>query len=86
MRIPSLIALLYCVFSAATDAAEPTLPALKTDIEFAKVGDVSLTLDAFVPERSGPFPTCVMVHSGGFVGGKKGRGHGPRRKMNWPAP
>jgi alpha-L-fucosidase 2 len=46
-------------------------PVLKTDIEFAKVGSVSLTLDAFVPEGPGPFPTCILVHGGGFVRGDK---------------
>ncbi len=44
---------------------------LKTDIEFAKAGNVSLTLDAFVPEGKGPFPTCLLVHGGGFTKGDK---------------
>src|SRR5438045_1220523 len=44
---------------------------LKTDIEFAKAGNVSLTLDAFVPEGAGPFPTCILVHGGGFTKGDK---------------
>jgi alpha-L-fucosidase 2 len=44
---------------------------LKTDIEFAKVGDVSLTLDAFVPEGNGPFVTCILVHGGGWMRGDK---------------
>ena len=34
---------------------------LKTDIEFARINDVSLTLDAFVPAGKGPFPTCILV-------------------------
>ena len=58
-------------FLAVADAAEPAIPFLKTDIEFAKVGDVSLTLDAFVPEGAGPFPTCILVHGGGFIRGDK---------------
>jgi acetyl esterase len=49
----------------------PALAGLKTDIEFAKPGDVSLTLDAFVPEGAGPFPTCILVHGGGFTKGDK---------------
>jgi len=57
------------VTASATPAAE--LPPLKTDIEFAKVGDVSLKLDAFVPEGEGPFPTCILVHGGGFTKGTK---------------
>lgn len=44
---------------------------MKTDVEFAKVGDVSLTLDAFVPEGKGPFPTAILVHGGGFTKGDK---------------
>lgn len=44
---------------------------LKTDIEFAKPGGVSLTLDAFVPEGEGPFATCILVHGGGFTKGDK---------------
>ena len=58
-------------FVAAADAAESAIPALRTDIEFAKVGDVSLTLDAFVPEGAGPFPSCILVHGGGFIRGDK---------------
>ena len=44
---------------------------LKTDIEFARPGGVSLTLDAFVPDGAGPFPTCILVHGGGFTKGDK---------------
>lgn len=52
-------------------AAEPSVSGLKADLEFAKMGDVSLTLDAFVPAGTGPFPTCILVHGGGFVRGDK---------------
>ena len=44
---------------------------MQHDIEFAKAGDVSLTLDAFVPEGSGPFAACILVHGGGFTKGDK---------------
>lgn len=44
---------------------------LKTDIVFAQAGGTNLTLDAFVPEGSGPFPTCILVHGGGFTKGNK---------------
>jgi len=58
---------LLCLFALAfTTRAE-----LKTDIEFARPGGVSLTLDAFVPEGKGPFPTCILVHGGGFTRGDK---------------
>ncbi len=64
---------LSLLFTAALQAAnKPSpLPGLKSDIEFAKVGDVSLTLDAYVPEGSGPFATCILVHGGGFTKGDK---------------
>ncbi len=63
--------LLISLFTVTSDAAEPGLPPLKADIEFAKVGDISLTLDAFVPDGTGPFPTCILVHGGGWVRGDK---------------
>lgn len=51
--------------------AEPSLPVVRMEIEYAKVDDVSLTLDAFVPDGPGPFPTCILVHGGGFTKGDK---------------
>ena len=47
------------------------LAELKTDLEFAKPGGTSLTLDAFVPDGAGPFPTCILVHGGAFMRGDK---------------
>src|SRR6185369_3282474 len=44
---------------------------LRKDIEYAKVGEASLTLDASVPEGPGPFPTAIIVHGGGFIRGDK---------------
>ncbi|MBI4909339.1 MAG: alpha/beta hydrolase [Acidobacteria bacterium] len=41
------------------------------DIEFAKPGGFSLTLDAYVPAGKGPFPAVVIVHGGGWVNGHK---------------
>ncbi|HSJ02121.1 MAG: alpha/beta hydrolase [Verrucomicrobium sp.] len=57
--------------AACLVGALPAFADLKTDIEFAKAGDVSLTLDAFVPEGVGPFPTVILVHGGGFTKGDK---------------
>jgi len=61
------------LFVSALCAADKPfgLPGMKHDIEFAKVGDVSLTLDAYVPEGAGPFATCILVHGGGFTKGDK---------------
>lgn len=67
--VRQLVFLGLASLSCFVNAAEP-LP-LKKDIEFAKVGDVSLKLDAFVPEGEGPFPTCILVHGGGFINGTK---------------
>ncbi len=68
-RLSCAIVLLVSGATSFTAAEEP-LP-LKKDIEFAKVGDVSLKLDAFVPEGKGPFATCILVHGGGFINGTK---------------
>lgn len=66
--------LLLSLFALSTlQAADKpfTMPGLQQDIEFAKAGDVSLTLDAFVPDGTGPFATCILVHGGGFTKGDK---------------
>lgn len=52
-------------------AAEQVAAGMHRDVEFANVGDVTLKLDAFVPEGQGPFPTCILVHGGGFINGTK---------------
>lgn len=52
-------------------SALPICAELKTDIEFAKPGGVSLTLDAFTPDGEGPFPTAILVHGGGWTKGDK---------------
>lgn len=50
----------------------PAAPAgMKTDIEFARPGGFSLTLDAWTPEGKGPFPTVIVVHGGAFSRGDK---------------
>lgn len=44
---------------------------MRSDVEFARPGGVSLTLDAWVPPGSGPFPAVLVVHGGAFVRGDK---------------
>ncbi len=51
--------------------ALPLAAGLRSDIEFAQVGDVHLTLDAWVPDGAGPFAAVIVVHGGGFVNGDK---------------
>ncbi len=41
------------------------------DVEYAKPGGVSLTLDAHIPDVKGPFPAAILVHGGGWVAGDK---------------
>ncbi len=41
------------------------------DVVFAERPDGNLTLDASVPDGSGPFPTAIIVHGGGWVNGTK---------------
>lgn len=44
---------------------------IQKDIEYGRAGDVSLKLDASVPDGPGPFPAVIVVHGGGFTGGNK---------------
>jgi len=59
------------VFLNSTSPSRAQSAGLHADVEFAQVGEVRLTLDAFVPEGEGPFPTCILVHGGGFMRGDK---------------
>jgi acetyl esterase len=43
----------------------------ENDVEFAKPGGYSLTLDLRVPEGKGPAPAVIIVHGGGFSRGNK---------------
>ncbi len=54
------------LFTAIMSAAQ-----MRTDVEYAKKGNVSLTLDASVPDGGGPFPAVILVHGGGFTKGDK---------------
>lgn len=49
----------------------PACAGMRTDIEYARRGSASLTLDAWVPEGAGPFPAVIIVHGGGFIAGNK---------------
>lgn len=71
MKHLGFLTILFALTLHAADKPVVNIPGLKQDIEFAKAGDVSLTLDAFVPEGAGPFVTCILVHGGGFTKGDK---------------
>lgn len=61
-----LVAWICCAILPTAASAE-----MHKDIEFAKPGGFSLTLDAYVPDGAGPFPTVIIVHGGGFARGDK---------------
>lgn len=52
-------------------AATERSPGLHKDAVYREVDGVKLLLDAYVPEGKGPFPTCILVHGGGFTKGTK---------------
>ncbi|MDZ4801512.1 MAG: alpha/beta hydrolase [Bryobacteraceae bacterium] len=57
---------------AATLTLTLTLTAAEhKDVVFAERADGNLTLDAFVPDTSGPHPAAIIVHGGGWVRGDK---------------
>ncbi len=68
------IALLLGITVAAQAQGPPSsgVKALR-DLEYAKVGDVSLKLDLYLPERrpEGPMPLVVWVHGGAWQAGSK---------------
>jgi acetyl esterase/lipase len=41
------------------------------DVEYARVGDVRLALDAAVPKSDGLVPAAIVVHGGGWVRGDR---------------
>ena len=63
-----LVPVLLLAVSTATQAA------LTKDIEYGNVDGVSLRLDAFVPDGTGPSPAVIMVHGGGWNTGDKSGG------------
>ncbi len=44
---------------------------LRSDVEYARAGEVSLKLDAWIPPGQGPFPAAIIVHGGGWEAGDK---------------
>jgi hypothetical protein len=53
-------------------AALPLLAAdFRGDVEYARAGEVSLKLDASIPDGPGPFPAAILVHGGAWRNGDK---------------
>jgi acetyl esterase len=40
-------------------------------VEYGRVGETRLLLDALIPDGSGPFPAVIIVHGGGWIGGHR---------------
>jgi alpha-L-fucosidase 2 len=59
------VCLLAVVLVSMTFASEVN------DVEFARPGGFSLTLDARTPDGNGPFPAVIIVHGGSFSHGNK---------------
>lgn len=67
MKRANLLTFLLVVVSHAADPKPFNLPGLQQDIEFVKRAEVSQTLDAYVPEDEGPFPTSILGRGCGFT-------------------
>ena len=64
--------LILYFFAMVTMANATTRPAeLKTGIEYAKVDDMRLLLDASIPQGVKNAPAVIIVHGGGWVGGNR---------------
>lgn len=44
---------------------------MRPDIEYGRAGDVSLQLDAYIPDGPGPHPVAILIHGGGWTRGDK---------------
>jgi alpha-L-fucosidase 2 len=65
-RRPTWLLLPALALLAVTLRAE-----LRPDIEYGRAGDVSLQLDAYIPDGPGPHPVAILVHGGGWSRGDK---------------
>ncbi|MDX2167964.1 MAG: alpha/beta hydrolase [Deltaproteobacteria bacterium] len=41
------------------------------NVAYCTVGGVALSMDVYIPQRSGPRPLVIYIHGGGFVSGDK---------------
>src|SRR5262245_52805320 len=62
------LVLLFAVGAAAATAAEPRV---MRDVEYARVGNISLKLDLYVPSDAKAAPLIVWVHGGAWRSGSK---------------
>ncbi len=47
------------------------LSGVRRDIEYVRARNVTLLMDATVPNGAGPFPAAILVHGGAWVAGDK---------------
>ncbi len=59
--------------AARRTLAEVWQPRIVRDLEYARVGNISLRLDLYLPGTKGPYPLFVWIHGGAFLSGDKGR-------------
>ncbi len=65
------LALLALTFYMPTAFSAPAVPLLLHDVEYATAGNVSLRLDASIPQTARPVPAVIIVHGGGWVAGDR---------------
>lgn len=61
-----LFAPLFLMFALGTQAKE------LHNVEYGRIGAVSLQMDASVPDTRGPHPAVILVHGGGWIRGDRG--------------
>lgn len=70
-----LFLLMVAALCAAWSAVSAQTEADVQDAEFARYGDLILTLDLYLPEKQGPaMPVVVWLHGGGWSSGSKEEG------------
>lgn len=77
-RASSLLVLAWMALAAlvlAPSSASAQNPAqgvdIRADVQYESIGGTALTMDAYLPQGTGPFPALIAIHGGGFVGGDK---------------
>jgi acetyl esterase len=66
--------LFLCSLGMAANSGNVTV---YRDVEYSRVGDVRLGLDASVPKGTAPVPAVIVVHGGGWVRGDRRTEVGP---------
>lgn len=61
----------FSATAAQTQTSEPHPCELRRDIEYARVGSISLRMDACIPQLAGKAPGVILVHGGGWVRGNR---------------